>query len=71
MSDTGRRSAITDGIYASCSILLEPATDSDYDLNVVILLVIFYILDTRAYRKDLAEGIVPEVAKVRKRQSVS
>ena len=32
-------------------------------LNVVILLVIFYILDSRAYRKDLAEGIVPEVAK--------
>lgn len=29
----------------------------------VILLVIFYILDSRAYRKDLAEGIVPEVAK--------
>lgn len=32
-------------------------------LIVVILLVIFYILDSRAYRKDLAEGIVPEVAK--------
>ena len=29
----------------------------------MILLVIFYILDSRAYRKDLAEGIVPEVAK--------
>lgn len=26
-------------------------------LNVVILLVIFYILDSRAYRKDLAEGV--------------
>ena len=29
-------------------------------LNVAILLVIFYILDSRAYRKDLADGIVPE-----------
>ena len=30
-------------------------------LNVAILLVIFYILDSRAYRKDLADGITPEV----------
>ncbi len=29
-------------------------------LNVAILLVIFFILDSRAYRKDLAEGITPE-----------
>lgn len=30
-------------------------------LNVAILLVIFYILDSRAYRKDLADGITPEI----------
>lgn len=29
-------------------------------LNVAILLVIFFILDSRAYRKDLAEGITPK-----------
>ena len=30
-------------------------------LNVAILLVIFYILDSRAYRKDLADGLTPKV----------
>ena len=37
-------------------------------LNVAILLVIFYILDSRAYRKDLADGIVPEAQSGRSAQ---
>lgn len=31
--------------------------------NVVILLTIFYFLDRRAYRKDIAEGLKPDISK--------
>lgn len=30
-------------------------------LNVILLLAIFFVLDTRAYKKDLAEGAKPEL----------
>lgn len=30
-------------------------------LNVAILLVIFYLIDLRAYRKDLSEGVIPKL----------
>lgn len=32
-----------------------------FALNVVILLTVFFILDKRAYRKDLSEGLRPEI----------
>lgn len=32
--------------------------------NVVILLTIFYFLDRRAYRKDIAEGLKPDISKL-------
>jgi Na+/H+ antiporter NhaD/arsenite permease-like protein len=32
-------------------------------LNVAILLTIFFLLDRHAYRKDIAEGVVPKVKK--------
>lgn len=31
--------------------------------NVVILLTVFYFLDRRAYRKDIAEGLKPDISK--------
>ena len=31
--------------------------------NVVILLTVFYFLDLRAYRKDIAEGLKPDISK--------
>lgn len=31
--------------------------------NVVVLLLIFFLLDLHAYRKDIAEGVVPKVKK--------
>ena len=31
--------------------------------NVVVLLTVFYFLDRRAYRKDIAEGRKPDISK--------
>lgn len=39
-------------------------------VNVVILLVVFYVLDKREYRKDIAEGMKPDISNPRTHISV-
>lgn len=34
-----------------------------FALNMVVLLIIFYFIDRRAYRKDIAEGLKPDISK--------
>ena len=63
MSYTNRRSAAVNGIYARRSFLLELHLFPVLIFNMVILLFVFYQIDKRSYRKDIANGRKPDIRK--------
>lgn len=63
MSDTYRGSASFNGLYEGSAIFLESSPASDSSGEYGCPAGNFYFIDLRAYRKDIAIGLKPDISK--------
>ena len=52
-----------DGVYEKCSFTWSLGLFPILIFNMAIILTIFYFLDRKAYRKDIAKGHRPDISK--------
>ena len=51
------------GIYAWCSILLELTLVPDFNFQYDFIIDHFLLIDKKQYRKDIANGLRPDISK--------